>query len=329
MAVNKVVDTKVRSICWTLNNYIANDDTPETGTVSTRELDACSQVTYNVYGREVGENGTRHLQGYTEFKTAVRFSVIRKLLPGAHIEPRYKHSTAAQAAAYCKKGEQLKDEWLSLGTQGPNYGLNRMVCEFGAISLPQGYRTDIMTATAMIDEGIPMSQVAKANPETFVKFHKGLIAYQAITIPKRTQKPRVRVFYGPTGCGKTRKAFEEFEGKSYYVWGPSQGTWFDGYEGQANIIFDEFRSQFPLGEMLRLLDRYEHRVQYKGGCCQFNGQDIIITSPCDPHDWYQSCGDDRIDQLLRRIDEIVKMDAPVKVDKPVVSADVIVIDDLA
>lgn len=296
----------MRSICWTLNNYVLQED-PNEPPASTLEFDCWDQITYNVYGREVGENGTPHLQGYTEFKTGVRFSAIKKLLPNAHIAPRYRKSTALQASRYCKKGIQSHDEWTRLGVEGPNYGVGAIVVEYGKISMPQGYRSDIATATQMIDEGARMRDVALANPETFVKYHKGLQAYQAITLPKRDQKPRVRVFHGSTGSGKTKAAFDIFRatGQPYYVWSPGQDKWFDGYEGETQVLFDEFRGQLPMGEMLGLLDRYEIRVPYKGGFVQFNGLDIIITSPCHPSEWYRTCGNDRIDQLLRRINEIV------------------------
>jgi len=60
----------------------------------------------------------------------------------------------------------------------------------------------------------------------------------------------------------------------------------------------------PFGMMLALLDRYQCKVQYKGGMAQFRATKIILTSPKHPQDWYQDDGHDKVDQLIRRITRI-------------------------
>ena len=99
----------------------------------------------------------------------------------------------------------------------------------------------------------------------------------------------------------------------FYVWWPAQEKWFDGYEGHEKTLFEEYRGQMPFGHMLMLLDRYDARVQYKGGSMQFCSTKIAITSPLHPMLWYKKedlQAQDRIDQLIRRIgnDNIINMD---------------------
>ena len=43
-------------------------------------------VTYMIYGRETGANGTKHFQGYVQFKNRHRFEALKKLVPKAHWE---------------------------------------------------------------------------------------------------------------------------------------------------------------------------------------------------------------------------------------------------
>ena len=52
--------------------------------------------------------------------------------------------------------------------------------------------------------------------------------------------------------------------------------------------------------MLSLLDRYEKRVEIKGGWRQFKPKKIVITSIFPPESMYKGTGEDQR-QLLRRI----------------------------
>lgn len=83
--------------CFTLNNYTDQDE---------EMLRTLSWGTkYLVYGHEVGESGTPHLQGFVTFQTNQRFKAVKKFLPdGCHIEKA--RGTAWEAAQYCKKDDK-------------------------------------------------------------------------------------------------------------------------------------------------------------------------------------------------------------------------------
>ena len=92
--------------------------------------------------------------------------------------------------------------------------------------------------------------------------------------------------------------------------------WWDGYHGQELVIIDEFRKHgVSYSYLLRLLDRYYVSVQVKGGFTEFNPKIIFITAPVDPKEafqWLDKDGEiqewDGIEQLLRRIDDIIDFD---------------------
>jgi hypothetical protein len=68
------------------------------------------------------------------------------------------------------------------------------------------------------------------------------------------------------------------------------------------VIIDDFRpSQFSFQELLRLLDRYPHQVEYKGGTRQFLAKTIIITTPLSIEETFSI--NENINQLQRRISE--------------------------
>lgn len=56
---------------------------------------------YLIVGRETGESGTPHLQGFVVFTRGLTRTRVSRLLPRAHLEPA--RGTSAQAADYCKK----------------------------------------------------------------------------------------------------------------------------------------------------------------------------------------------------------------------------------
>lgn len=267
----------LRNFCFTLNNYQEN---------SLDALKSFDAVRYLVAGREVGENGTPHLQGYCELTKQVAFSTIKELIETAHIERR--RGTPQQASDYCEKDGNIHTK-------------------MGQMSKP-GKRTDIHDATDMLLEGASIRDMAMEYPVPFVKYHRGFREFKQLLIPDRNDHPEVIVLYGPTGSGKSRMARELTE--DAYVWGPEQGDWFDGYEGHDHAIFEEFRGQLPFGTILRLTDRYNVRSKCKGGFVKFIANKIVFTSPVHPREWYNSeflHKDDKIEQLFRRITTIKKL----------------------
>lgn len=86
-----------RGYIYTVNNYTDEVET------TLKALDA----KYHVYGYEVGEKGTPHLQGFIYFKTLKSFNQVRKMIPG-HIEAM--EGTPLQAATYAKKDGNFWEE---------------------------------------------------------------------------------------------------------------------------------------------------------------------------------------------------------------------------
>lgn len=116
--------------------------------------------------------------------------------------------------------------------------------------------------------------------------------------PIATEKV-VNVFWGGTGTGKSRRAWDE---ATFDAYGKDPRTkWWCGYTGQLNVVIDEFRGDIGIAHMLRWLDRYPVSVETKGGCVPLAANTIWITSNLDPRNWYLDLDEDTRDALLRRL----------------------------
>lgn len=115
--------------------------------------------------------------------------------------------------------------------------------------------------------------------------YKGISHGRNIVLPPRSTKTKTVLIYGLPGCGKSRFIYETYPDA---FWKSPDSTWFDGYSGQSEIIFDDFYGWIPLATLLRLTDRYPLIVQTKGGHATFQAKRCIISSNALPEDWYKS-----------------------------------------
>jgi len=142
---------------------------------------------------------------------------------------------------------------------------------------------------------------------------------------KASGKPiRVIWIYGPAGTGKTSlaKKYAEEVGQPYYISGSSRDL-FQSYAGEHTLILDELRPRaIQYQDLLRITDPYGEQVMAparysdKALACDV----IIITSPYDPLLFYwEALGIgrtrkqtasrvDSVDQLIRRLELIIKID---------------------
>lgn len=221
--------------------------------------------------------GTPHMQGAITFTRAYRLAQLKKLCPQAHWEI----AKCKDAENYCTKGTIIIDE----------------------NNTKQGARTDLQEAIDTLKEHKTLRAVAQSHPETYVKYHKGLVALRKEIQPRLEAftPTTVIVYIGKPGTGKTRAVYAQ-ESVLYLVPEPSNGIlWFDGYEGQPAILFDDFYGWVKYHTMLNLLDGYPQQLPVKGSYVHRNWTRVYITSNVHPREWYQR---PEWSALKRRITEI-------------------------
>lgn len=134
------------------------------------------------------------------------------------------------------------------------------------------------------------------------------VRVQSYTALKRIEKDHMRpqpierevkVFVGPTGTGKSRRAWLE-AGNDAYPKDPCSKFW-DGYSGQEHVVIDEFRGQIGISHVLRWFDRYPVCIESKGSGSVLHARKLWITSNLQPQQWYPDLDDETKAALIRRL----------------------------
>lgn len=261
--------------CFTLNNYTEEEQ------LRLRDV-ICSDVVYIIFGREIGDSGTPHLQGYVSFSARRGLAWIRaKISSRAHFEVA--RGSPSQAAAYCRKDGDSE--------------------EYGELPAGPGSRSDLVRLYGDIRSGKNEDEVEEAFPASFIRYQRSIQSLLRKYTKPRTDPPEVFVFWGTTGTGKTRTVYESHPVEEIYS--HPGGSWFDGYHGQPVALFDDFGgSEFKLTYLLKLLDRYPMNVPIKGSFVCWKPSKIYLTSNRPWYEWYPNAHQSHVDALERRLTEI-------------------------
>lgn len=248
-------------------------------------------------GMEVGKSGTPHLQCAMTLAKPQRFSWLRKKVPRSANHQKMK--SPREGLLYCCKGEAEKwdDEPIN----------PKMLVEHGSIPKGrshQGRRSDLKHVMKRIKTGDTWRAIYEDHPGDMLRYERGFRKYKFhcdAEKAKSFRKLEVLVYWGDTGTGKTRKAYEE-NPDAYMISGDQlKKGWWDGYESQQTLIIDEYDSQVTCTWMLRLLDGYKLRLGTKGGHTWALWKKVIITSNIDPSLWHSQAKDQHKKALARRI----------------------------
>lgn len=241
-------------------------------------------ASYVVMGKEKGELGTPHLQGFAQFCKPVRRCVIQKWCKKkCWANPMAKRSSPTSARTYCVKD----GDFVELG-------------EFK--ERKQGTRMDLLQLYE--DARNPDNtylDIAENNPTAYVKYWKAVEVIKRLPVkdpPPAERDMKIELYYGYPGTGKTRLAFQEND--DIYRIPLGKDVWFDGYVGQRTLLLDEFSGQMPLNVLLQLLDKYAFQVRVKGSFVWMHATKVIITTNKDPGEWYDYSERARKRLALRR-----------------------------
>ena len=263
-------------------------------------------ITYFCMADEQGSQFHTHV--YVVFASRVRFSMLKRYFPEAHIE-KCRGSVSDNVNYIKKSGKWKLDEskqekkidgtFEEYGTQPPD---------------SKGKRSDMSELYQMILDDMTNAEILATNQDYILQIDK--LDKIRTTILTERYKETVRLdlevtyISGATGTGKTRSVLE----KNGYVNVYRVTDYlhpFDSYCCQPVICFDEFRSSLKLKEMLMYCDIYpiELPSRYANKYACFNK--VYIVSNWELERQYpelQREDEESWKAFLRRIHKVIVFD---------------------
>lgn len=251
-------DRGTRAWCFTLNNYTEENINHFFGVNE-------ESFKYLIFGREVGESGTPHLQGYVAFKNVKTLSAA-KLWTKADSIHMEKAMTVKAAIDYCKKD----GNWVERGEPPLDPK------EFGA---REKLRWDVALELAKKGDFSsiePQIQIQQCRNLQFIHMqHKSRRNLEDVT-----NEDRNLWIYGDAGTGKSRFARNVIP-RFYHK---LVNKWWDNYIDEDNVLIEDFdQSHHVLLHHLKLwADRYPFRAETKGSSTLIRPKRIVVTSNWHP-----------------------------------------------
>lgn len=278
-----------RAWCFTLNNPTEED----TRIIQDVQTNLWPFLRLFVCQLETGANGTPHYQGYAQFTVQRSLNVVKSLIPRAHFEVA--KGTPQQNRNYCTKPDGRLAEPILVGEWGElrdGSGTGNTLKRSDVVNLIQ--QDPFISETEIINKG---------GLETLVFSTNVLgIARGYLMANHRSHGITCHLYYGDTGTGKSRLAFDLYPD----AYRKASGPWWDGYSGQPVVILDDYDDQFlPIGDLLRAIDRYPMQVAVKGNFVRLVATTFIITSNLLPREWYPNAPPNRLAAVHRRIAKVI------------------------
>lgn len=254
-----------RAFCFTLNNYRDSD------IVRLKE----QNYKYLVFGKEVGDSGTPHLQGLVYFENKRSFGALKKIFPTIHLEQ--KKGTFLQASEYCKKdGDFFEDGELPADPKSKGEAEK----EKWEIILQKAREGD--------EEWLRIQYPAI--------YFKHLVLFRShrvfdISIMDYSDNDTPHEWWvGSTGTGKSRMLNENYP--DHY---PKEvSKWWCGYRGEDVVGIEEW--PMNMGDIMasylkKWVDRYKFQAQVKGGSMIIRPKKVIVLSNYTLEDCFSNIKD--------------------------------------
>lgn len=229
---------------------------------------------YFCLSNEIGlEESTPHTHMYICFSNPRSFNTIQNEFMGAHIDAS--KGTHQENKDYVfKEGKWLDSEKNVTNIKESHY-------EYG--ELPQnnqGSRTDIEQLKECIKNGDDDIDIIEKYPQYMFKLNEINIVrntYNQNKYKNIFRKLNITYIWGDTGIGKSRYVMEKYGFDNVYRITDYKNP-FDSYKYEKVVLFEEFRGDLNLKDMLKYLDGYPLTLPCRYANKQACYEDVYIIS---------------------------------------------------
>lgn len=257
-----------RNWCFTLNNWVDSE--------YASVLNVLREARYGIVGKETGESGTPHLQGYVCFPSGKTMSAVKRIL-GQRCHLEIARGMPSSNRTYCSKEGSFE--------------------EFG--DLPQDPR---QSGERERERWIAARAAARTgdfdaiDADIYVRHYSTLkrIAFDHMPRVEDLEAPCGLWWYGDPGTGKSLTARRTYPN----LFPKAQNKWWDGYSGEDVVLIDDLDSP-AMGHLLKIwLDAYAFVAEVKGGSRRIRPRQIVITSNYSPEELWPD--DSQVAAAVRR-----------------------------
>lgn len=312
------MEDNTRSMKWllTINNPDKEIIKEENGAVEITKYDYDNimnklkefvNLRYWCMSYEIGlEEKTPHIHLFLCFENQIRFRTIKAIFPHPHID-KCKGSVQENKDYVFKEGKWKYSAKSETRIEGKQFEGGEMPEEM------QGKRADLEELYGMIKSGMTNIQIFEENPAYIKYFDKIENVRQQYRMDKYKNTWRnlhVVYIWGKSGIGKTRSVMEKYGYENVYRITNYENP-FDSYKGQDIIMFEEYRSQLRIHDMLNYLDGYpvELPCRYADKVACFTRVYLVSNMDFDmQYKEIQATQAETWKAFCRRVHEIIHMD---------------------
>lgn len=312
MSENKIANNNIQrhAFLLTINNPL--DYGYDHKTIKELLVVKFSTVKYFCMADEIGKEGTYHTHIYVVFTSRVRWSTVKKHFTEAHIDIA-KGSAQSNLEYVTKTGkwvDTVKEETKVEGTFE----------EWGEFPKQKGTNQDMQELYELVKAGYSNADILALNNDYILHLDKidKLRTMLLIEKFKNTRRLDLKVtyVYGATESGKTRGVLDLHGDANVFRVTDYQHP-FDNYGCQEVIVFEEYRSQLRISDMLNYMDIYpiELPARYNNKIACYNHVYIVTNIALEnQYREVQYDNPETWNAFLRRIHEVKVYQADGKTD---------------
>lgn len=240
---------------------------------------------------ECHESKRRHLQAFLYFVNAVSIISVRDVLSDEKVHGEICKDVPGSIKYCSKEDTRIYGPWELGDKPTPGKMSALKVLAEGIRDNPKGF------------EGLCLE-----NPDVFVRYSRGLSSLRDMAESKEHRRSiddggrwpiRIVMLTGKTGIGKSVYAQAHWPEAYWYPY--FNNHFWEGYNNEEVVIFDDYEGQLPYRTLLRILSQVPERVNIKMRSAMLRAKTFVFTSNKDWKDWYPGLTGEELEALERRV----------------------------